>query len=233
MRAGRPTGRRCGCSPGVGAEGAAGARPAGADASPRVANSRAEPTAPRSSSRSERLGVVRRSIAGGNMCSETYGSDRTERSPRSERACPTAAQREIACNGSCVAPRGGAAAPGDGGRGARRRRWAGRGEGAGRGAARALGGAGRGEGAGAGAGGGRGGAGGGGWAGRGEGGGRGAARALGGARGRLARAQRGPDLDLGGDLLDDGVDELGGRRGAAEVDRLHAAGRGLEHRLVD
>ena len=47
----------------------------------RVANSRAEPTAPRSSSSSERLGVVRRSIAGGNMCSETYGSGRTEWSP--------------------------------------------------------------------------------------------------------------------------------------------------------
>src|SRR3954467_5199630 len=68
-------GRRCGCSD----VGATSGRGDGRRvvASPSVANSSAVSTAPHTSSRSERL-VGRLAIVGGNMCSETYESGRTE-----------------------------------------------------------------------------------------------------------------------------------------------------------
>ena len=81
--------------PGVGAD--AGARCAGAVASPSVTSSRAVSMAPRTSSRSERL-FWRLSVIEGNMCSQGYGprSDGNLRSERddSERRSPDfAAQR--------------------------------------------------------------------------------------------------------------------------------------------
>src|SRR3954454_4010612 len=68
-------GRRWACS-NVGAASGRGVG-RGVVASPSVANSSAVSTAPRTSSRSERL-VGRLSIVGGNMCSESYESGRTE-----------------------------------------------------------------------------------------------------------------------------------------------------------
>ena len=52
-----------------------------ARASPSVTSSRAVSIAPRTSSRSERL-FCRRSVIEGNMCSQGYGSGRTEKNPR-------------------------------------------------------------------------------------------------------------------------------------------------------
>src|SRR3954454_2297543 len=69
-------GRRWACS-NVGAASGRGVG-RGVVASPSVANSSAVSTAPRTSSRSERL-VGRLSIVGGNMCSESYESGRTEK----------------------------------------------------------------------------------------------------------------------------------------------------------
>src|ERR671937_1674361 len=70
--------RRCGCSD-VGAKGpGGGVTRAEAVASPSVASSKAVPTAPRTSSRSERLDG-RPAVIEGNMCSQGYGGRRTER----------------------------------------------------------------------------------------------------------------------------------------------------------